>query len=731
MADASGIPEKKRGRRKEEPSTEVVEKDITRDTELVHDRGKDGDELKEKLLKLYATVETGYVNQAQRSDDQMDYWDAYDCILGGYQAYSGNAQIFVPLIYNAVNARATRFVNQLFPKGGRYVEVVSSDGEEPHAMVALLEHYVRKAKLRTEVAPALCVNGDIEGQYNVYVGWSTKSRHVAWRETKPVEDETGGAIEGVGDEVEEIVEDVIPDDHPIVEVIPDSDVSILPATANSVEEALELGGSVTIIRRWTEAQLEQMKEDGDIVETEAEALLETMGQWNEKQGQTNPAKKHADAAGIIAKGKILQGYETWAKLDIDGEKRLCMIKFGGEKVILSAKLNPYWNDRCPLISVPVRKVAGVAKGKSPAEPCMKLQYAANDALNEGMDSATYALLPIIMTDPLKNPKTNTMILDLAAVWEVDPNSTKFAEFPQLYKAAFEIIPNLRAAVEQTLSVSPAMLPQSTGGRSKRNQAEIALEQQVEILSTADAVTVQEEGVWTPVLTRFAEYDAQFREDDITVRAFGHMGMRASMERVKPLQLGTRYNFLWYGVEQARNAAARQQQIALMNVLRGIPPQLLPGRKLNLVPAIDAIVSDVFSSRIAPYIFEDLSKQFSYDPAQENKLLVEGQNWPVSPMDDDAKHMQVHQQAVEETGDSTGAIRQHINWHRAAQVMKAMAAQMQQQGNPGTPGGAGPGIAGQPRMGAQPANPRQNKGPAGMISQDRMSAAGAPVPPRKM
>lgn len=745
MADASGAVEKKprkKARRAADgapkPATagaadtatdDVAEKDLTRDTELVHDRGKEGEDLKDKLLKIYADVEKGFIDQAQRADDQMDFWDAYNCILGGFQAYSGNAQIFVPLIHNAVNARATRFVNQLFPKGGRYVEVVSTDDEEPHALVALLEHYVRKAKLRTEVAPALCVNGDIEGQYNVYVGWSSKSRHVVWKETRPVEVE-GTTIAGVGDEVEEIVEDVILDDHPIVEVIPDADVCIRPATANSVEEALELGGTVTIIRRWTEAQLEQMQDDGDIVDEEATAVLETMGQWNEKQGQVNAAKNHADAAGIKAKGKILLGYETWVKLDIDGEKRLCMIKFGGEKVILSARLNPYWNDRCALISVPVKKVANVVKGQSPAEPCMKLQYAANDVMNEGMDSATYALLPIIMTDPLKNPKTNTMILDLAAVWEVDPNSTKFAQFPELYKAAFDIIPNLRAAIEQTLSVSPAMMPQSTGGKGKRNQAEIALEQQVDILSTADAVTVLEEGVFTPVLMRFAELDAQFRQDEITVRAFGHMGMRASMERVKPLQLGTRYDFLWYGVEQARNAAQRQQQIALLNVLRGIPPQLLPGRKLNLVPALDAAVADVFSSRIAPYVFEDISKQFSYSPEQENKLLAEGQLWPVSPMDDDAKHMQAHQQAAQESGDPHGTLRQHIMWHRAAQVQKAMAAQAQQQGNPGTPGGAGPGIAGQPRMGAQPANPRQGKGPPGTISQDRMPASGAVVAPRR-
>ena len=730
----SGEPDSVRPRRKRRSKADApldAEKavgELTRDTELIDGRGKEGEELKDKLLKLYSDIEEGFIKQGDRADDQMDYWDAYNCILSGQQAYNGNAQIFVPLIHNAVNARATRFVNQLFPKGGRYVEVVSTDSEQPHAEVALLEHYVRKAKLRTEVAPAVCINGDIEGQYNLYVSWSTVARHVVWKKTAPLR-VMGAELEGVGDTVETIEEDTILDEHPVVEVLADADVLILPVTCNSVSEALELGGSYTVIRRWTKGQIEEMRDAGEIVEEEADALLQAMAEASQdKPTQPNPPKKHADAAGIKAKGKVVLGYETWKKLEIDGERRLCKILFGGDKIVLSAKLCPYWSDRCPGISVPAKKVSGVVKGKSQVEPCVKMQYAANDAVNEGMDSATFALLPIIMTDPTKNPKTNTMILDLAAVWETSPKDTQFAQFPQLWQSAFEIVAACQSQIFQTLSVSPAMLPQSTGGKSKRNQAEIALEQQVDLLATADAVTILEE-VFTEVLERFAEMDAQFRNDAITVRKFGHMGMRAAMDKVPPLQLGNRYSFLWYGVEQAKNAAMRQQQIALINVARGIPPQLLPGRKLDLVPALDAAFADVFSSRIAPYIFKDISKEFSYDPELENKILEEGHIWPISPLDDDAEHMKVHEQAQQETGDPKGTIRQHIAFHRMSQVGKAMAQQQQMMGSPGTPGGAGRGIAGQPRIGAQPGQPRP-QGPPGMIAQDRMGAAGAVVPPRR-
>ena len=712
-----------------EPKDKKRAKEITRETELVHDRGAKGKKLKEKLLDLYADLEKGYVDQGQRSDDQVDYWDAYECVLGGGQAYSGNAQIYVPLIHNAVNARATRFVNQLFPKGGRYVEVVSSDGEEPHAITALLEHYVRKAKLRTEVAFPLCVNGDIEGQYNAYVSWSTQSRHTVWKEKQPLQ-LFEAEIEGEEEAVEEIVEEEIYDDHPRVEVIPDADVLILPVTCNSVPEAIALGGSVTIIRRWTKAQIRQMIEDDEIDETDGEALIDEMGSVEQQieQNHQNLAKNHADAAGIRAKGKVCLGYETWTMLKIEDEKRLCVVKYGSSKLILSCRLNPYWSDRCPLISAPVKKVAGVVKGVSQVEPCCKMQYAANDAVNEGMDSATYSLLPIIMTDPVKNPKTSTMILDLAAVWETSPNDTKFATFPQLYKEAFEIVSACQQQIFQTLGVNPAMLPQSTGAKAgKRNQAEIALEQQVDILTTADAVTVLEESVFTEIIERFAELDAQFRDDEITVKAYGYLGMKAEMEKIPPLQLGRRYQFVWYGVEQARNAAQIQQQIALLNVLRGIPPQMLPGRRINMVPAIEHAVSAAFGPRLAPLVFEDVTKMFSYPAEMENTILERGHMWPVSPQDDDNEHIQIHAKAVQETGDPSGGLKRHIGMHRIQQIQKAQA-QQQPPGSPGTPGQ--PGIAGTPRPGGQVAGPRQNKQAPGAIAQDRMPAAGAPVPPRR-
>src|SRR4029077_9551835 len=99
--------------------------------------------------------------------------------------------------------------------------------------------------------------------------------------------------------------------------------------------------------------------------------------------------------------------------------------------------------------------------------------------------------------------------------------------------------------------------------------------------------------------------------------------------------------------------------------------------------------------------------------------------------DDVKHMQAHAQAAMATGDPRKTFAAHMLRHQQSIEIKTQQMQAQQGGLPGTPGGAGPGVAGTPQPGAQPAGPRLVKGPPGMINQDRMPRAGAVTMPRKM
>ena len=674
---------------------------------------KDEENVNHTALELYKDVEKAFEDQATRINEGFDNWDLYNCKLTSRQFYNGTAKNFVPLVHDAVNARVTRFANQIFPQPGRHVEVTTEDGEIPNALMALLDYYVRKARLRTEVMPSLLRAGDCEGQYTVYVDWHKCMRHVVWRGEKEGQP-PGHDLPNPVFSVEDIIEEEITSEHPCVELISDADFAVIPATAHSLEHALNSGGAATVIRRWSKAKIQHLIDEGQIDE---DAGKDLMSEMNKEQkvtgpGARDPSKRSLDAAGIKkdGRGKFAQVYETWTYMVLKEGKRLCRVYFAGHDRVLSVRRNPHWSDRLPIFSVPVRKIPGSFKGAAPVSAVADFQVIANDAINQGMDAATYALVPIIMTDPLKNPRVSSMILSPAAIWETSPNDTSFAQFPPLWKDALEIVASARQQVIQTLGINPASITQAVG-KKKLNQAEIAQEQQIDILVTADAVTTLEEGILTPLLEAFIELDHQFREDAITVREFGEMGQRAKMEKIEPIQMHKRWQFRWFGVEQARSAQQIQQQISLMNVLRGIPPQMYPGHSLNAVPLILSIVESAFGPRVAPLLFRDERSHFAEDPQSETQFLHEGLYLPPHELDNHMQHMQVHAQSLQH-GDPHGMIRKHMFQHQI--MMNAMQQAKQQQQQPQQQGGQKQGPQGGGAARGGPSGTRPGGAPSGQM-----------------
>jgi len=204
-------------------------------------------DIHEKLQDVYDRCRKGYEDQQERASDIASYWRIWNCELDQGSVYKGRNRLYAPFCFEAIQARATRFVNQLFPQSDRHVEAASEDGTIPRAGISLCEHYVSDTDLR-EQAYALSISGDVEGQYNVYVDWEVSNRRTVSRAEKPVKTDEGNEVPG--EKVVDLTEEDKPTGGPTLEILSDRDVCILPATSPSVDAAISAGGCVVILRRW-------------------------------------------------------------------------------------------------------------------------------------------------------------------------------------------------------------------------------------------------------------------------------------------------------------------------------------------------------------------------------------------------------------------------------------------------------------------------------------------------
>src|SRR5208337_30437 len=413
-------------------------------------------DIDEQLVKLYERVRKAFEDQRERTDNIADYWDVYNCTLNDHQFYAGDSKVYVPIVHTAVQARKTRFVNQIFPQSKRHVEAITTDGTAPDSLLSLAEHYIGATRLRTEIMPALCVNGDVEGSYHLGLSWRTFKRTIKRRVNRPIDSATG-AVKPQGQDEAILIEEVV-DGKPEVEVLHDCDVVVFPASADSIEDALERGGGVAVIRRYSKPEIERLKDEGVFDEDAAKDLIATLEDVKQKISIKNQKKKLVENVGQKLSDKSsLEVYEIWTKLKLKEEslspspaprgkkkvkyktsRKLCQTFIKADGVPLGCRETIHWNNKVPVLSCPVAKTAGVFKGDSRVKFCADMQYKANDCVNIAMDSAMYSLMPIVMTDPERNPRVASMIMSMAAIWECDPNSTKVVQFPDLWEKGFAI-----------------------------------------------------------------------------------------------------------------------------------------------------------------------------------------------------------------------------------------------------------------------------------------------------
>lgn len=673
--------------------------------------------------KLYPKIARCYTNKQEQMDRCEEYWAIFNAQPDENQQYSGNSQCYIPAVRNAIKARTKRTLAQLFPVNHKHVGATGPDAEIPFAQISLLEHYINSSKLKDAVRTDL-IAGDVTGQWNLYIDWTKTYRKVSELVKKPpiLEDsELGTQIEDVAADDEEwewekTSRDVTTEGPEIVPFATE-DLVVYPPTCNDIEKS-----TASAIRlRLTQDAVQQFIDEGIFLGHTAEELVANLAKPDGGREKYVPPKRRTGDAGIRTEGTFRYAliYEVHANLDLGDGKEPCFIYFAGQDEILGIIRNPFWSGKRPILSAPVERIQGSFFGVSNVEPVKFLQWNLNDYWNMGQDSAQYSLLPITMVDPLSSPNYQSMVVGLAAVWLTDPNKTKFANFPAIYKDAIPLCENLKQQINESMDVNDAMLGKAPTGR--KNQAQMAALTQAQESNIIDNAKRYEDVILNPLLEWMFELDRQFRTEELTVEVLGEVGARANLQTIPPQAFGERYFFRWCGTSYQQNMQRMQQMIAWMNVLRGIPPQQLDGRRLNIGPILEYGTEQIFGPEVAPRILIDERNMFHLDPQDENLMMHNGLTAEIHQADDDRAHIASHLQAAQLTGDQQGLFRAHIAQHQNSMKAKMQAqAGGQQPGQPGVPGGAGPGVAGTPRPGAQPGMPRP-QGPPGMIHQDQMAA----------
>ena len=668
-------PRKSSAGKKQEPESATTDSKAEPETNWAD---KPDSEAYQDALKLYTLVQKAYENKDEQADRIEEYWNIQNAIPDENLTYLGNSQGYVPVVRDAINARAKRVLKQLFPANNKHCEGLASDGRTPYTQLSLLEHYIRKTKLKSIVRTDL-VAGDVTGQWNLMVDWSKSERSVTKLvKRNPIMQQIDGEniadleIEDPQEEEEATETEDIVDEGPDIIDFATEDLAVVPPTCTNIQKAK----AVSMRLRMSAEKVREMEDEGVFI-LPANTEIEEFCKADQSRDKKAPPKRATTDAGIKTHGtdKYALIYMVYTKLDLGGDaKESAIIYYAGPTEIVGIIKNPLWSGKIPMLSEPVERMQGSFFGKSKIEPVKFLQWSLCDLHNMGHDSALYSMLPVFAVDPLSNPNWATMTLGLAAMWPIAPNGIKTIEFPQLWKDAEQKADQLKRQIWESLDVNEMMMGKMPSGR-KNNQM-IGSMQQEQSTNITDHASRYEEVVLNPLLEMLFEYDQQFRTDEVMIESRGEIGVKAKIEMIPVQQWGERYFFTWSGTAYMMGMQLMQQQIATMNVVKGVPPQMLNGRKFDATPILEKLVENVFGPEMAPRILIDQRNMFNIQPDVENEMLSNGFPVEVHEADNDPEHLQSHMKAASINGDIQGLYKLHMQAH-AMQMQKKREMQMAQ------------------------------------------------------
>ena len=576
------------------------------------------------------------------------YWRIFNADRDVNHTYTGISQSYTPEVRAATSIICENVMASLFSDILKHVTVTSfEDAAVNNDITSLMEHYIKTSNLEA-MCFSILKSGVVTGQVCAKVEWFVDK--VKSNGTAIEFDDVTGESSIVDAEVVNVVQ------RPMLREIMVEDLVVYPATSSSINNA-------QIVCHRDYIHLEQLKEMiktnhiNNVNISDAERVYKNNSQIissNEFAHILNRIKDNGMTEVSI--GDVMPLYVEYFKCD--GWSYIAYWTDSG--VLLGIVKNPLDSKKIPIISYALEMTEGSFFGTSKYSTVDTLQYQLNDNTDKLQDFFHFNLYPVTKVDPTACPYYATLTYSPGVVWPVPPNA--ISQDPPTYVDSNLIVSIQQAKQEIKEKMGITELLAGTATQGRKTNALIGALERTGNTTVAGYSRKFELNFLTPLMQMWFELDCQYRDESITAVNLGSTGVLSSLKDISVFDTPDKFIIEWSGLNNASTMQRIQQQIAAVNVLQGIPPQLYAGYRLNLIPLIQNMVDSAFGVTQGAQVFINLEAEMQANP-------------------------------------------------QAAMQYQAMMQQMQ---------GGNMGGGGNPEAGAQPEVPRQEVNPTGMTHPDEVT-----------
>lgn len=514
------------------------------------------------------------------------------------QGYSGRSNIYVPAGKKALETLVSQLVAGTFPGDDNF----GVDPENPN--FATMAEDV-KAMLKHDIDKVSKVRVGIDRYYRQLVTTGNSpvkiyydKRYVTGKSRKNKNPLYGSYA--MPEETEFCVYD-----GPVFDTVDCSNVYLWPEDINDPSNCDIVFEDLTV----SMARLRHQARKGIYVMSEVEKL-ENETRSDQKsantenrlsgQGITSPHNvKNSDGWGLADITEVWLDFDPEAVSKGEEENPIpCLVTIstmGG--AVLRVRTNPFWHKRHPYLWGRMGITVGRVYGTGFAESIRELNVLLNDQTNQAMDCGTYALNPIVLTDP--NQIQGALgDLEPGVQWLVNDinRAVKFERPPtDLIQAGSVMTAQTQAWINDFSGAPPVLQGGSAPGRAFRTATGVGTAQQNAVVPLNEIIKLSEKEVFEPMLFMFFSLRQQFAEDSVMVQLTGR-----SMKRVDPRMLHGNYLFSWTATDQTSNKQMKGAQITqLLQVLMPPPMQMMlqaNGLKFNPAPLVKKLYTEVMGFR---------------------------------------------------------------------------------------------------------------------------------------